>query len=62
MATDKTLLTQVDGLTTKQALKLQFEIAAAKRETAPQAKGQSAIIDTKKLNGKTLKEIAEKGD
>ena len=62
MATDKTLLTQVDGLTTKQALELQFKFAVAKRETAPNAKGQSAITKTEKLNGKTLKEIAQKGD
>lgn len=62
MAKDKTLLTQVDGLTLNEALKLQIEVAVAKGQIAPQAKGQSVITDTKKLNGKSLKEIAQKGE
>ncbi len=62
MAGDKTLLSQIDNLTQNQALKIQFELAKAKMEIAPEARGQSTITDTKNLNGKTLKELAYKGD
>ncbi|HBB15011.1 MAG: hypothetical protein J6X11_14740 [Treponema sp.] len=61
MAGDKTLLSQIDGLTTNQALKIQIELADVKRQIAPDAKGQSTITETKNLNGKTLKELAQKG-
>ncbi|MBR6144773.1 MAG: hypothetical protein IKQ23_10855 [Treponema sp.] len=61
MAGDKTLLSQIDGLTMNQALKIQIELANAKNEIAPNSKGQSTITDTKNLNGKTLKELAQKG-
>ena len=49
MAGDKTLLSQIDGLTTNQALKIQIELADVKRQIAPDAKGQSTSTETKIL-------------
>ncbi len=59
MAGDKSLLTQIDGLTTNEALKIAIEIVKAKTDIAPNATAQSTVTETKKLNGKTFKELAQ---
>lgn len=61
MPGDKTLLTQIDNLSMNEALKIQIEVKKAKLDIAPKAPAQTTITDTKNLNGKTLKELTQKG-
>lgn len=61
MAKNETLLAAIEGLSMNEALKLQIELAKAKKYIAPEAKGQTRIVNTKKLESSPEWTLIEQG-